>query len=151
MPLTKLLLVRIEFMVMLSIGDVNGIRFVISLLLRNIRKNRFSLHAQCAQNLFLQIDRNYNKPISRFSSTDADRDLQRLICRWLYSFCDYIESKREEEDSMHKLMLFITFVTNLNPKRLHQMMVLPHSLAPKKHPIARAKDPMVNIKMLFNI
>jgi hypothetical protein len=40
--------------------------------------------------------------------TDYDKDFQTWVGRWLYSFCNYIETKCEEEDSMAKLLLFIS-------------------------------------------
>ena len=48
------------------------------------------------------------KPTEKFVNTDYDEDFQTWVGRWLYSFCSYIETKQEEEDSMTKLLLFIS-------------------------------------------
>jgi hypothetical protein len=48
------------------------------------------------------------KPTKKFIATNYDKDFQTWVGRWLYSFANYIETKREEEDSMTKLLLFIS-------------------------------------------
>ncbi len=54
------------------------------------------------------MDCNGIKPTEKFVVTDYDKDFQTWVGRWLYSFANYIETKREEEDSMTKLVLLIS-------------------------------------------
>jgi hypothetical protein len=56
-----------------------------------------------------QNDRNYVTPTRKYcKETDADFDFLVWVKLWLYSFSNYIETKREEEDSMLKLWSFIS-------------------------------------------
>jgi hypothetical protein len=66
-----------------------------------------------------KVNRNYRIKAKSFCSTSDDDDFLDLVEKWLYSFCDYVETAEEEEHSKHQFNLFVSSQDQKISKTLH--------------------------------